>query len=1015
MLRPHRISASHRDAFLERYNGLRAWAVQMTGGDRALAEDLLHDLFILFTLSQPDLTRIESLDNYLYASLRNLHISQLRRATRARFEQLSVVEYESARLSLNSIPHGRDSIQIQDELRRICYYACARKETANAASVLILRYFHGYYPSEIAKIIRSTRRAVDDRLRAARTEADVHLKDPKALAIITATSETVRPEVFPARFARTEGDFLLELQQTIFGSRQGECSTREQIKSLYHSCEHRSMECTSLAHIVSCPGCLDMVNSLLGLPLLAERYPTDTMDKDNKKGGGPTDGGDHVNAVRKSLAEWEREAREAFEHKPQELCVSVNGYLLGSQLIGAELSELTLNVSAEERISFCEVFSEQGIRLMMMNVEELPPNGPGELHHRIELSEARSLESSLLFSNPFPTLHVSYRDPAFASVSAIQPEEVEVDRLAIGTPEPAVPVKVGRVRLAIKRLSHKISVLFEPERNRFLNTAFWLRPGSVTTVVGVLLIAAAVFVQLRRVSPVLSATELLRRSALAEEALSNDRNQVLHRTINLEEKSAAGDLIARRRVDVWESAERETSARRLYDDKGSLIAGDWRRGDGVQTLYNHGLPQQIKPVPEKRGGAAASIDFNNAWQVLPSAKEITSLIGASENIRVEDRPPEYLIRYSRPDQTASGLLRLTLVLNRADLHATEQTLTLREGNEVREYRMMEASFERRPPSTVAPTMFEPDAEFLDPNVSRKVPLPENVAKIDPAPQSIAPVHALATAELEVEVLRLLNQAGADMGEQVSVTRTPQGLLHVQGITETDKRKRELLASLGSLISNPAVKLEIQTLDEALARQPKDQVSPRSIAIETSQPSSNTLPVEKELRQYFAGRKVSEVQTDDAVRQFANRTVRRSLQALKHAGALKALAQRFSQEELRTLDPDAKTKWRMLIRQHAQLLQQEIAVLRREIEPVFPSITTPSADEAIEIQTVAELARAIEHLFLICSENDRVIRLAFSISPDSSKAPSIKGASFWRSLQATENSASQIAKAVMRDR
>jgi len=42
MLTPRRISTSHRDAFLERYDGLHAWVVQMTAGDRALAEDLLH-------------------------------------------------------------------------------------------------------------------------------------------------------------------------------------------------------------------------------------------------------------------------------------------------------------------------------------------------------------------------------------------------------------------------------------------------------------------------------------------------------------------------------------------------------------------------------------------------------------------------------------------------------------------------------------------------------------------------------------------------------------------------------------------------------------------------------------------------------------------------------------------------------------------------------------------------------------------------------------------------------------
>ncbi len=514
MLKARRISASHRDAFLERYQGLHAWAVQMTANDRALAEDLLHDLFILFTLSQPDLGRIENLDNYLYASLRNLHISQLRRATRGRFEQLSIVEYESARQSLHSIARGRDLIQAQDELRRICHYACGRKATANAASVLILRFFHGYYPSEIAKVMSSTRQAVDVRLRAARTEAKAYLENSRSLAFISGPGGPATPEVFPTRFARAPGDFLLELQQTIFDSPQGECLSREQLKHLYVPAHQAPIARKHLAHIVSCLTCLDAVNTLLGLPLLSERYPTDTIDKDNKKGGGSPEGG---GALGKTLADWEREAHDAFEHKPQELCVSVNGYLLGSQLIGAELSELTLNVAADERISFFEVFSEQGIRLMMVNVEELPPNGPGQLHQRVELSEARSLECSLLFSNPFPTLHVSYHDPALATAPSIQAEEVEDDESPVIPLAPDLEVKAGRVK--------KLSALIEALRAGLLDARFWMRPGIVTGLVAVLLVSVALFIESRRITPLVSAAELLQRSALAEEALANDRTQ----------------------------------------------------------------------------------------------------------------------------------------------------------------------------------------------------------------------------------------------------------------------------------------------------------------------------------------------------------------------------------------------------------------------------------------------------------------------------------------------------------
>src|SRR5258705_1601572 len=467
MLKLRRISASHRDAFLERYERLHGWAVQMTANDRALAEDLLHDLFIVFTLNQPDLGRIENLDNYLHTSLRNLHISYLRRATRGRFEQLSMVEYESARLSL-FVTHGRDRMQAQDELRRICQYACVRKATANAASVLILRFFHGYYPSEIAKVMHSTRQAVDVRLRAARTEAKAYLENSRSPTFINGPSGI--PEIFSARFARSTGDFLIELQQTIFKSHEGQCLSRERLDELYEPGDQTPIARKHLSHIVSCPTCLDAVNRQLGLSPLAERYPTDTMDKDNEKGGGTSGGGSKGADIRRSISEWEREAREAFEHKPQELCVSVNGYLLGSQLIGAELSELTLNVTADERISFCEVFSEQGIRLMMMNVEDLPPNGPGELCQRIELSEARSLEASLLFSNPFPTLHVSYHDPALATVTSTQSVEVEADEPLIITPTPQVKVKSGRVKATIRKLGHKISALIAARRARLLDT-----------------------------------------------------------------------------------------------------------------------------------------------------------------------------------------------------------------------------------------------------------------------------------------------------------------------------------------------------------------------------------------------------------------------------------------------------------------------------------------------------------------------------------------------------------------
>jgi RNA polymerase sigma factor (sigma-70 family) len=1001
MLKPRRISASHRDAFLERYKGLHAWAVQMTANDQALAEDLLHDLFILFTLNQPDLQQIDNLDNYLYACLRNLHISQLRRTTRGRFEQLSIVEYDSARLGLHSVSHGRDWIQVQDELRRICHYANARKGTASAASVLILRFFHGYYPTEIAKVIRITHAAVRKRLLAARVEAKAYLEDSKSLTFLNGPSEPSIPEVFPAKFARTPGDFLLELQETIFQTRPGECLSRQGLKDLYESDRGEPISRKHLAHIVSCPACLDTVNNLLGLPPLAERYPTDTMDKDNKKGGGPSDYGDKGGAVR-NLKDWERDAREAFEHHPQELCVSVNGYLLGSQLIGSELSELTLNVAADERISFCEVFSEQGIRLMMMNVAELPPNGPGELHLRVNLSEARTLESALLFSNPFPTLHVTYHDPALAVEAVVDSEVSEPGEIA--TAPRSQEKRIRRLRLSspINKFDKPISTLAKALGDRLLNSGFWLRPGAITAVFAVLLVAAALFVYRPRPVTVVTAADLLQKAALAEQAIAANRNQVLHRTINLEERAGSGEVIARRRVEVWQSAANGISARRLFDDKGSLMAGDWRRSDGVQTLYSHAARPQIKPVPPSGTNAPVAINFENAWQFLPSAKDFTSIVGGPESLRVEERASDYLISYAhdRSGGEADGVLKVDLVLSRSDLRATEQSFTLRKGSEVRKYRMIEASFEQRSTNDVPQSVFEPDADLLS---SRKPETPNS------KPESSAPTAKVlaASAGLEVELLERLNQANAFLGEQISVSRSADGQLRVEGVVDTSARKAEIVRALGPLMKNPSVRIGIDTVAEAQARQsPREQQS-STVTLQGVEVTEQRIAVDAELRRYLHGRGLAGDQLEVEMRRFTDRILQRSLQARLHARALKQIAERFSVSQLGTLENDERARWRAMINQHARACQQDIEVIRRDIQPLFPSFGGAAVRES-PITDNEALLQAITRLYELSVANDESLRRSFSLYAGGAGDAPIKSSQFWRSLVGAESQAGKIA-------
>jgi hypothetical protein len=129
--------------------------------------------------------------------------------------------------------------------------------------------------------------------------------------------------------------------------------------------------------------------------------------------------------------------------------------------------------------------------------------------------------------------------------------------------------------------------------------------------------------------------------------------------------------------------------------------------------------------------------------------------------------------------------------------------------------------------------------------------------------------------------------------------------------------------------------------------------------------------------------------------------------LRQAGALRRLAHRFSLEQLRTLDPEARTKWTSMLRGHAQALQRELAGLRQELRP-FAESGSAGPQDIPPINTDKDLQEAANRLFELCSANDQSFRSAFTASPNSSSAAGIKSPRFWSSLRGAEAIANRIA-------
>lgn len=159
------------DLFLQHYATMVARARQLVGRDAQAAEDLVHDAYVRLALRQFDASAVQNLEAYLFVTLRNVHLSQVRRRMSKALATVSIIDHDSIVSSLRSLVNDEERQGAHDELRHVVRYACLRKATAKAASVLILRYFHGYHAAEIARVVQTSEAAVAGRLSMARAEA----------------------------------------------------------------------------------------------------------------------------------------------------------------------------------------------------------------------------------------------------------------------------------------------------------------------------------------------------------------------------------------------------------------------------------------------------------------------------------------------------------------------------------------------------------------------------------------------------------------------------------------------------------------------------------------------------------------------------------------------------------------------------------------------------------------------------------------------------------------------------
>ncbi len=405
------------------YDQLLKWGAVLTRGDGGKAQDIVQEFCLHFTLTKPNLSEVANLDGYLYTCLRNIYLSDLARASREALRFVSIGDFDSFDFAVAANQAG-DPLQRQNDLRIICTYAVWRKEQSKSASYFILHFFHGYSRREIAELACLPIAAIYNKLKAARTEVKSHLKQSSKLRIVD------RDSVPSAHFLWTllsPIELFKELRNTILDARTGICLDEEALVAHYRASMPNPIPCLLLSHIVSCERCLDIIDRYFRRPALKDREPLDGFCSSSDAGDSRIAGPNRetqmavLQAVRRR---WDR----IHEHRPETLSIAVNGKIVAFHDVQSRHSTLSARIEHPEREQFVEVFSEQDVRLALLSVGELPPDGPPVMTQHVALSDSRWLELNLRFDGLGMNSEVAYFDPALTIDSAaVETEDLTLE------------------------------------------------------------------------------------------------------------------------------------------------------------------------------------------------------------------------------------------------------------------------------------------------------------------------------------------------------------------------------------------------------------------------------------------------------------------------------------------------------------------------------------------------------------------------------------------------------------
>lgn len=929
---------------LERYySQLLKWGAVLTRGDHGLAQDIVHDLCLHFTLARPDVSQVGNLDGYLYACLRHIYLSGLARSIREAMHLVSVADFDSIQFALGaSSPDGL--LQKQNDLRRICSYTVWRKDSSKSANYLILLFFHGYTRREVAEIACLPIAAIYNKLKIARTEVKSHLEGSGKLRI---AMHDIPPDPELRLSPVSSAELFDELRETILRARTSECIPEEVLLNHYRAAHPKPISCSLLSHIVSCEQCLSAIDQYFQRPTLGVRKPPEDFasSMDGKSVDAVVDDNKSYRSLMRAV---KRQRDRVYEHRPRTLSIAVNGRITAFHDVQGERSTLSSRIERPEKADFVEVFTEQQIRLALLPVDERPPEGPHIQTQRIQLSDDRWLELALSFDGLGLHSEVTYFDPALA-VSMV--EEGADEELHMFLPQAHVE-SVLTSGATVQRVP-----LFAAVAQYFRA----MMPPLVVawTAVFACILCAAGYLTYRYARPPLDANALLRQSVEVE--ASGLEGQTEHQVLHMEVVSGNGQVRQQGTIDLWRDANGARYLRQLYDEHHRLMAAEWQMENGGHGSYS-----------EKDGETDRTLLADDLWKQDVSSRAFSQFSNREAQVRTVDGG--YELTVANPLKDRPQLVSATLVLNHG-LHALQELMRVRNGMEIEEVRFVQADYQRRPISSV------PDATFVPKD--RGNPSSDNRTLHSLSGNLDGSLNENAQfARLYIAVLYQLNQLSADTGDPIEVVRTPEGHIRVSGTVADEDRWNQIRSHLESLSDHQLLDLRLVSARNAALQNSKPLREP-SGSTKAYDMGSTKAPADAILRRYFTEKGLSGTRLDAAVARHSSEILETSQHALQSAYALDRLGSALSPAEFGSIGMSSQYQWTEMVEKHASQLQIQLHSLNNQLAEIS-SQGGPHADiiggEAMPIGNPVQFARAANRLLHQVQEVNRSVGEAFTARP-----------------------------------